>query len=127
MRIRSSTTVDPCIATPAAPLSAVIDNAVKHHVRGIIMDGYGGGSYQQRRATAVMRAQKKGVVVVITSRVGSGRVQKLPEPSRTHTITGDNLPPEKARLLLRSRSHVRVIPHRFSSSSTRIEWDFAAA
>ena len=39
-------------------------------------------------------------VVVITTRTRGGRVQETPRRTERKMINGDNLPPEKARLLL---------------------------
>lgn len=78
----------------------VIDHAVKPHVRGIVMDGYGVGVINNEERAAVAKAQAKGVIVVMTWRVGSGRIQETQDRASSHIIAGDNLPPEKARLLL---------------------------
>jgi L-asparaginase type II len=78
----------------------VIDAAVAHGVKGLVIDGYGAGAMSPEETKAVKEAQKKGVVVVITARVNGGRVQKVPQRTEGHLVSGDNLPPEKARLLL---------------------------
>lgn len=78
----------------------VIDAAVDHGVKGLVIDGYGAGVMTNDESAAVKRAQAKGVIVVITSRVGGGRVQEVPTRTEAHLVSGDNLPPEKARLLL---------------------------
>jgi L-asparaginase type II len=78
----------------------VIDAAVAHGVKGIVLDGYGAGVFTNSERDALVRAQAKGIVVVITSRVGGGRVQDTPPREASKMVPGDNLPPEKARLLL---------------------------
>jgi L-asparaginase type II len=78
----------------------VIDAAVKHGARGLVIDGYGAGAITASETAAVKRAQAKGVIVVITTRTRSGRVQEVPQRLKAHLVNGDNLPPEKARLLL---------------------------
>jgi L-asparaginase len=78
----------------------VIDAAVKHGIKGLVIDGYGAGVPSPGQAKAMKRAQAKGVIVVITTRTRSGRVQEVPARTKAHDVNGDNLPPEKARLLL---------------------------
>jgi L-asparaginase type II len=78
----------------------VIDAAVDHGVKGLVIDGYGAGAMTNEESAAVKRAQAKGVVVVITARVNGGRVQEVPSRTEAKLVNGDNLPPEKARLLL---------------------------
>jgi len=78
----------------------VIDAAVDHGVKGLVVDGTGAGSPTVSETEALKRAQAKGVVVVITTRTRSGRVQDTPRRTESKMVSGDNLPPEKARLLL---------------------------
>lgn len=78
----------------------VIDAAVQHGVKGLVIDGIGAGTLTNEESAAVKRAQAKGVIVVITARVHGGRVQVTPRRTEAHLVNGDNLPPEKARLLL---------------------------
>ena len=78
----------------------VIDAAVDRGAKGIVIDGYGAGAMSHAENEAVKRAQEKGVIVVITTRTRGGRVQDVPVRTDRHLIGGDNLPPEKARLLL---------------------------
>ena len=78
----------------------VIDAAVEHGIKGLVIDGYGAGVPSPSQTEAMKRAQAKGVVVVITTRTRSGRVQEVPSRLDLHDVNGDNLPPEKARLLL---------------------------
>ena len=79
---------------------AAIDAAVTRGAKGLVLDSFGGGDLPSAEAEAVKRAQAKGVVVVLTSRTGSGRVQNTPLLEAAKLVPGDNLPPEKARLLL---------------------------
>jgi L-asparaginase type II len=78
----------------------LIDAAVAHGVKGIVVDGTGAGHPTGSQNDAIKRAQAKGVVVVATARVHGGRVQDSPRRAVSKVINGDNLPPEKARLLL---------------------------
>ena len=78
----------------------VIDAAVEHGVKGLVIDGTGAGSPTGSENDALKRAQDKGVIVVITTRTRGGRVQETKGRMDRHMVNGDNLPPEKARLLL---------------------------
>jgi L-asparaginase/Glu-tRNA(Gln) amidotransferase subunit D len=78
----------------------LIDAAVEHGAKGIVIDGTGAGSPTTSETEAIKRAQAKGIVVVITTRTRSGRVQETPRRTESKQVNGDNLPPEKARLLL---------------------------
>ena len=78
----------------------LIDAAVEHGVKGIVVDGTGAGSPTGSENEALARAQAKGVVVVITTRTHGGRVEDTRRRTARKMINGDNLPPEKARLLL---------------------------
>jgi L-asparaginase type II len=78
----------------------VIDAAVEHGVKGLVIDGYGAGVPTPSEMEAMKRAQAKGVVIVITTRTRGGRVQEVPNRTEAHMVNGDDLPPEKARLLL---------------------------
>ncbi|HZP06206.1 MAG TPA: asparaginase [Terracidiphilus sp.] len=86
----------------------LIDAAVAHGAKGVVVDGTGPGHLSPSQTQAVKRVQEKGVVVVLTGRVGSGRVQQTPRNTEAKLVTGDNLPPEKARILLQlalTRTH----------------------
>jgi L-asparaginase type II len=78
----------------------LIDAMVQHGVKGIVIDGTGAGSLTSSQTEAVERAQKQGVVVVATARTHGGRVQDTPRRREAHIVPGDNLVPEKARILL---------------------------
>jgi L-asparaginase type II len=78
----------------------LIDAMVAHGVKGIIVDGTGAGSATASQTQAIKRAQEKGVVVVMTARTRSGRVQDTPRRREAMIVPGDNLVPEKARILL---------------------------
>lgn len=78
----------------------LVDAMVERGVKGIVFDGTGAGSLTSGFTEAAKRAQQKGVVVVVTARTFGGRVQDTPRRREANMIPGDNLPPEKARLLL---------------------------
>ena len=80
---------------------ADIDAFVAAGARGIVVAGFAPGLNTKGQVKALERAHEAGVVLVQSSRVGSGRVpalagdQQLPDP-----IVADNLTPWKARVLL---------------------------
>ena len=78
----------------------LIDAMVEHGAKGVVVDGTGAGSATHSQTEAIKRAQAKGVVVVMTTRTRGGRVQDTPSRREAHIVPGDNLQPEKARLLL---------------------------
>jgi L-asparaginase len=80
--------------------SYLIDAMVQNGVKGIVIDGTGAGSITPALSEAAERAQAQGVVVVATARTHGGRVQDTPRRREAKIIPGDNLVPEKARLLL---------------------------
>ncbi|MEM5343404.1 asparaginase [Paraburkholderia azotifigens] len=67
---------------------------------GIVLAAFAPGCYSSAEAAALHDAVAKGVVVVISSRAGSGRVGDGIEIRRAGMIAADNLNPQKARLLL---------------------------
>ena len=78
----------------------LIDAMVSNGIDGLIIEGTGAGSLTSSQTEAVERAKKKGVVVVATARTHGGRVQTTPRRTAAGIIPGDNLLPEKARILL---------------------------
>ena len=78
----------------------LIDAMVERGVKGIVIDGVGAGALTEEFTAAAERAQKKGIVIVATARTYGGRVQDTPRRHDAHIVPGDNLPAEKARLLL---------------------------
>jgi len=78
----------------------VIDAMVDHGVKGLVVDGTGAGVPTTSQNEAIKRAQAKGIIIVITTRTRGGRVQETPARTESKIINGDDLPPEKARILL---------------------------
>ncbi|SEP75734.1 glutamin-(asparagin-)ase [Solimonas aquatica] len=78
----------------------LIDAMVANGARGIVVEGTGAGSPTSDQTEAIKRAQAKGVVVVATARTEGGRVQDTPRRREARIVPGDNLVPEKARILL---------------------------
>ncbi len=82
--------------------AALIDAAVAAGARGIVYAGPGNGSLSQAACRALCRAREAGVAVVRSSRVGSGRIARGGEADDDALgfVAGDNLSPQKARVLL---------------------------
>ncbi|MEN9841574.1 MAG: hypothetical protein RL376_1374, partial [Verrucomicrobiota bacterium] len=78
----------------------LVDALAANGVKGIIIDGTGAGSPAGGQVDALKAAQAKGVVVAATARTRGGRVQTTIRRTEANIIPGDNLPPEKARILL---------------------------
>ncbi|PHK94925.1 L-asparaginase [Pseudoroseomonas rhizosphaerae] len=68
--------------------------------RGIVSAGFAPGSPTPAEADALAEAVKAGVVVVQSTRVGSGRVVRGEKMVRQGLLAADNLTPQKARILL---------------------------
>lgn len=79
-----------------------VDLAVKNGAKGIILAGVGNGNPYPSVEEALRKAAKSGVVVVRSSRVGSGStsVGSEVDDQKYGFITADNLNPQKARVLL---------------------------
>lgn len=67
---------------------------------GIVTAGTGAGQVSPPEMEALAEAQARGIVVVRSSRVGSGRVIATPTLRGQGSVAADNLPPQKARVLL---------------------------
>lgn len=73
------------------------DAAVAHQAKGIVIAGVGAGSESKYILPAVRNALDQGVVVVRSSRAGSGFI---PADEAYPGLLGDSLNPQKARILL---------------------------
>ena len=75
--------------------SLFVDAAINSGVKGIICAGTGNGSIHANVEKALIRAAAQGIVVVRSSRCGGGSIV-----ANEQFIGGDNLTPQKARILL---------------------------
>ena len=64
--------------------------------RGVIIAGSGGGATTRAQSEAADEVAEQGVIVVRSSRTGSGRVRG----GRGNSVAADDLTPQKARILL---------------------------
>lgn len=78
-----------------------IDNAVKDQAKGIVLAGVGDGNTSKAALEALERAAKKGIVVVRSTRVHSGYVNRNVEveDDKLGFVTSYDLNPQKSRLL----------------------------
>lgn len=87
--------VDIIYAYPGAD-SVAIDAVVAAGAKGIVVAGLGRGGVNAAQGSALRRASDRGVVVVMSSRTGSGAVPL----GRGNTVGAGDLNPQKARVLL---------------------------
>ena len=80
---------------------ALIDAAVTQaRAEGLVIAGFPTGSATPAMEQAMDRAAAKGVLVVMTNRGGTGRITDTRGKEQRPLIFGDNLTPQKARILL---------------------------
>jgi L-asparaginase len=86
-------------------------------VPGIVLAGMGAGGVGDELAKTLVEARHNGAVVVVTTRTGSGRVIRTARHQVDGFIAGDNLSPQKARILLQlaltTTKDVEQIQHMF--------------
>jgi L-asparaginase len=80
----------------------LIDASVNAGAKGIVIAGVGNGNMNKASVEAAARAVKKGVVVVRSSRVATGLVDRNVEVKDDEYgfIASDELNPQKSRILL---------------------------
>ncbi|MEC5423139.1 asparaginase [Virgibacillus sp. C22-A2] len=67
---------------------------------GIVIAGTGAGRFSQKEEKSLYEARKNGLHIVRSSRVGNGRVLDIASYRGLKAVSGDNLSPQKARILL---------------------------
>jgi L-asparaginase len=77
--------------------SVAIDALVAAGAKGLVIAGVGKGNMPAEQGRAVERATKRGVIVVVTTRTGSGAV---PTEGLNGLIGAGDLNAQKARVLL---------------------------
>jgi L-asparaginase len=87
--------------------SVIVDALVTAGAKGIVIAGVGRGGTTPAQSRAIDRAVKRGVVVLVSSRTGSGRVGLTPpsdyadwKPGEGVVLGAGDLNPQKARVLL---------------------------
>ncbi len=88
----------------------LIDASVNAGAKGIVIAGVGNGNMNKASVEAAARAVKKGVIVVRSSRVATGMVDRNVEINDDELgfIASDELNPQKSRILL---SLALLTPH----------------
>ena len=79
---------------------ALVDAAVAAGARGIVSSGFAPGSPTPQQRAAFERASASGVVVVQCSRAATGRVAPRRRLRESGIVAGEDLSPQKARILL---------------------------
>jgi L-asparaginase len=87
------------VAAWAGADGALIDAAVAAGARGIVIASVGRGNMPDPLGLAARRAVERGVVVVVSSRTGAGRVP-IDVPDRPGLIGAAGLNPPRARVVL---------------------------
>lgn len=78
---------------------AVINALVEAGARGIVSAGMAPGVVTPEERRALAEARRRGVLVVQSSRAGSGRVARRTQLREQGIVAADNLNPQKARVL----------------------------
>ena len=79
---------------------ALVDAARQMRPDGLVVAGFGGGTFPPLFLAAAARAAAEGIPVVLASRSTAGRVVNTPGKERQGFLVSDNLLPQKARILL---------------------------
>jgi L-asparaginase len=78
----------------------LVDALTAHRPDGMVLVGFGGGSYPAAFLEAGRRAVEAGIPVVLATRSWNGRVVITPRMEAQGFIVCDDLMPQKARILL---------------------------
>ena len=78
----------------------LVDALTERRPAGMVLVGFGGGSYPTAFLDAGRRAVKAGIPVVLATRSWNGRVVTTPKKDADGFIVCDDLMPQKARILL---------------------------
>ena len=78
----------------------LVDAGRTNRSDGLVLAGFGGGTFPPAVVDAAVRLVEDGVPVVLASRATAGRVVITPKKEQQGFIVSDNLLPQKARILL---------------------------
>ena len=87
------------VASYAGADGVAIDAAVNAGAKAVVISTFAPGLLTPSQREAVERALAQDVVIVFSSRAGSGRVQRRESMRKRGIIAADNLNPQKARVL----------------------------
>ena len=79
---------------------ALVEAARTLRPGGLVLAGFGGGTFPPAFIAAAEQAAADGIPVVLSTRSTAGRVITTPRKRQQGFIVSDNLPPQKARILL---------------------------
>ena len=98
----------------------LVDALTERRPDGMVLVGFGGGSYPGAFLEAGKRAVQAGIPVVLATRSWNGRVVITPKKEMERFIVSDDLMPQKARVLLmlaltvtRDRSAIQEMFYKF--------------
>jgi L-asparaginase len=77
-----------------------VDALREHGTDGLVLSGFGGGTFPARFLDAGQRAVQAGIPVVLATRSTAGRVIITPQKAAGGFVVSDDLMPQKARILL---------------------------
>ena len=83
---------------------------VDAEIPGIVVGSMGPGAVGEQVNNALLDARKKGIMVVVTTRAGAGRIIRTSVYENEGIVAGDNLSPQKARILLKLALTVTTDP-----------------
>ena len=78
----------------------LVDAVRQNRSQGLVLVGFGGGTYPPAVVDVAVQAVKEGIPVVLATRATSGRVVMTPKKQEQGFIVSDDLQPQKARILL---------------------------
>lgn len=91
----------PVIFSHAGADNRLLESVMQQHqVDGIIMAGTGAGRCSPSEEIPLLQAKQDNIPVVMASRLASGRILPIEYYDDFNLITADDLPPQKARILL---------------------------
>jgi L-asparaginase len=79
---------------------ALIDALCERGTEGLVLVGFGGGTFPRAFQEAGERAVQAGIPVVLATRSTAGRVVITPQKAAAGFVASDDLMPQKARILL---------------------------
>ncbi len=86
--------------TYAGADGTIIEALVAASAKGIVVGAMAPGYTTPAEFEALCAAAEKGITIVQSTRAGSGRVGNVPSRRAPGAVLADNLPPQKARILL---------------------------
>ena len=78
----------------------LVDAVRNNKSDGLILAGFGGGTFPPAVIDAALKLVDDGIPVVLSTRSTSGRVVMTPTKAQQGFLVSDNLMPPKARILL---------------------------